>query len=214
MTNHTKMPNLTHLPRSFPGYEHIKRYWDQQHNSVVAKVLPGEYYVTCNEEVLMTVVGSCVSACIRDSIIGIGGMNHFMLPSTKIADKWDQTQVNAATRYGSYAMEHMINEILKYGGKRRNLEVKLFGGGKIMSHIANIGQQNIDFVKLYVQTENLTLLAEDLGGIYPRKILFYPKTGRVRVKKLRAMEQIILHRERIYQRDLERQPIDGEIDLF
>jgi chemotaxis protein CheD len=111
-------------------------------------------------------------------------------------------------------MEHMINEILKYGGKRRNLEIKLFGGGKIMSHVANIGQQNIDFIKAYVKTESLTLLAEDLGGVYPRKILFYPKTGRVRVKKLRSMEQIVVQREKVYQRDLEKQPIDGEIDLF
>ncbi|MCV6639049.1 chemoreceptor glutamine deamidase CheD [Candidatus Albibeggiatoa sp. nov. NOAA] len=208
------MSKLSHLPNSFPGYEHIKRYWDRHHHGFVAKVLPGEYYVTSQEEILMTVVGSCVSACIRDSVAGIGGMNHFMLPSTSLADRWDRTQVSSATRYGTYAMEHMINEILKYGGKRRNLEIKLFGGGKIMSHVANIGQQNIDFIKDYVKTESLNLLAEDLGGIYPRKILFYPKTGRVRVKKLRSMEQIVAQREKVYQRDLEKQPIDGEIDLF
>jgi len=171
---------------------------------------------------MMTVVGSCVAACIRDSITGIGGMNHFMLP-TKSPDspnhQWDATGVNAATRYGSYAMEHMINEILKYGGRRERLEVKLFGGGKIMNNMANVGLQNIEFVKDYVDVEGLNLLAEDLGDIYPRKILFYPTTGRVRVKKLRAMqqtvlEQAVLQRENAYRRSLEKQPVEGDIELF
>lgn len=209
-------------PRPFRGYEHIKRYWDHNHNSYVAKILPGEYYVTRHGEIMMTVVGSCVAACIRDSITGIGGMNHFMLP-TKSPDspnhQWDATGVNSATRYGSYAMEHMINEILKYGGRRERLEVKLFGGGKIMNNMANVGLQNIEFVKDYVDVEGLNLLAEDLGDIYPRKILFYPTTGRVRVKKLRAMqqtvlEQAVLQRENAYRRSLEKQPIEGDIELF
>lgn len=141
-------------------------------------------------------------------------MNHFMLPTHTSSNPWETTRVNAATRYGTFAMEHMINEILKYGGKRENLEVKLFGGGRIMANMGNIGQQNIEFVKNYVKTEGLNLLAEDLGDIYPRKILFFPINGRVRVKKLRAMEQTILERENAYRRDLEKQPIEGEIDLF
>jgi len=204
-------------PLALPGYEHIKRYWDHHNNSYVAKILPGEYYVSSHDEILVTVVGSCVSACIRDSVIGIGGMNHFMLPTQVVVSggsSWERTQVNAATRYGSYAMEHLINEILKHGGTRDNLEVKLFGGGRIMANMGNIGQQNIDFVKNYVKTESLNLLAEDLGDIYPRKILFYPTTGRVRVKKLRAMEQTVLERENTYRRNLEKQPIENDIDLF
>ena len=201
------------LPRALPGHRHIKRYWDHHHNGWVAKILPGEYYVTRHDEILMTVVGSCVAACVRDSIIGIGGINHFMLPQLSM-DKWEDTGVSAATRYGSFAMEYLINEILKYGGRRQNLEVKLFGGGRIMKNMINIGQKNIDFVKNYVRTEDLTLLAEDLGGIYPRKILFFPINGRVRVKKLRAMEQMVLQRENAYRRNLENQPIAGEVDLF
>lgn len=202
-------------PPSLPGYDHIRRYWDHHNNSYIAKILPGEYYVTRHDEILITVVGSCVSACIRDSIRGIGGMNHFMLPThTSSNNPWETTRVNAATRYGTFAMEHMINEILKFGGKRENLEVKLFGGGRIMANMGNIGQQNIEFVKNYVKAEGLNLLAEDLGDIYPRKILFFPINGRVRVKKLRAMEQTILERENAYRRDLEKQPIEGEIDLF
>lgn len=203
-------------PRTLPGYKHIKRYWDHHHANYVAKILPGEFYVTRHDEILMTVVGSCISACIRDSVNGIGGMNHFMLPThiSLTNNKWEYSNVSVATRYGSFAMEHMINEILKYGGQRRNLEVKLFGGGRIMQNMANIGQKNIDFVKNYVQVEGLTLLAEDLGDIYPRKILFYPVNGRVRVKKLRSMEQSVLARENAYRRNLEKQPIAGDVDLF
>lgn len=202
------------LPRALPGYRHIRRYWDYHHNRCVAKILPGEYYVTRHDEIIMTVVGSCVSACIRDSVCGIGGMNHFMLPTHSSLNKWDKTSVNAASRYGNFAMEYMINEILKYGGKRENLEVKLFGGGRIMKNMANIGQKNINFVKDYVRIEGLILLAEDLGDIYPRKILYYPGNGRVRVKKLRSMEQTVLARENAYRRTLETQPIAGEVDLF
>jgi chemotaxis protein CheD len=203
------------LPRALPGYEQIKRYWDHHHAGYIAKILPGEYYVTRHDEILTTVVGSCISACIRDSINGIGGMNHFMLP-THVAckNKWEYTNVSVASRYGSFAMEHMINEILKYGGNRRNLEVKLFGGGRIMQNMANIGQKNIEFIKNYIQTEGLTLLAEDLGDIYPRKILYYPVNGRVRVKKLRSMEQSVLVRENAYRRNLEKQPLAGDVDLF
>ncbi|RKZ92813.1 MAG: chemoreceptor glutamine deamidase CheD [Candidatus Parabeggiatoa sp. nov. 1] len=201
------------LPRALPGYRHIKRYWDHRNNHCIAKILPGEYYVTRHDEILMTVVGSCVAACIRDSISGIGGMNHFMLPHVSI-DRWEHTSVSAANRYGSFAMEHLINDILKHGGQRQNLEVKLFGGGRIMRNMANIGQKNIDFVKKYVQAEGLTLLAEDLGDIYPRKILFFPANGRVRVKKLRAIEQMILQRENAYRRNLENQPIAGDVELF
>ncbi|MDM8560868.1 hypothetical protein [Candidatus Parabeggiatoa sp. HSG14] len=116
------------MPRALPGYEHIKRYWDHHNDSSIAKILPGEYYVTRHDEVLVTVVGSCVAACIHDNVSGIGGMNHFMLPHSTL-DKWEHTSVSTESRYGSFAMEYLINEILKYGGKRKNLEVKLFGGG-------------------------------------------------------------------------------------
>jgi len=201
------------LPRTLPGFKHIKRYWDYRNNCCMAKILLGEYYVSRHDEILMTVVGSCVTACILDSVSGIGGMNHFMLPHIS-RDKWENTRVSAANRYGSFAMEHLINDILKHGGRRENLEIKLFGGGRIMRNMANIGQKNIEFVKKYIQTEGLTLLAEDLGGIYPRKILYYPANGRVRVKKLRTMEQMILQREKAYRRSLESQPIAGDIDLF
>jgi len=205
------------LPEALPDFEHIKRYWNYNLNATVAKILPGEYYVTCHNEILTTVVGSCVTACICDRVHGVGGMNHFMLPHVSKHKKWEHTEVSAESRYGSFAMEYLINEILKYGGNRRHLEVKLFGGGRIMGNQISVGQQNIDFVKNYVHTERLNLVAEDLGNVYPRKILFYPADGRARVKKLRSMEQIIVEREKAYQRNLEKQPNEptaGEVELF
>src|SRR5215471_8826261 len=107
-------------PRPLPGFEHISRYWDPVHHTYAAKLLPGEYYVTVEDEMIVTVLGSCVSACIRDPIRGIGGMNHFMLPASQqnVADKWQYGRMDEAARYGNYAMELLINTILKHGGNR------------------------------------------------------------------------------------------------
>jgi chemotaxis protein CheD len=198
-----------------PGYEHINRYWDDRENIRTAKILPGELYVTKDDEAIVTVLGSCVSACIRDPIFGIGGMNHFMLP---LSDKDDgSNMVGNSTRYGNYAMEHLINDILKNGGMKQNLEVKIFGGGKVLASMSllDIGRKNIAFVREYIKTEELNLLAEDVGDLFPRKVYYYPKTGRVRLKKLRTMHnQTILAREEQYMRSISSQPVAGEVELF
>ena len=204
------------LPRPLPGFSAIKRYWDRRLNMAAAKILPGEYYVTREDEVITTVLGSCVSACIRDRVFGIGGMNHFMLPESEHGG-WGgaDDMTSTATRYGNYAMEHMINDILKYGGHRRNLEVKLFGGGRIINGSSNVGERNIEFARCYLRTEGLPVLSQDLGDVYPRKILYFPATGRVRVKKLKHMHNdTLIQREQAYRRDLEQSPVSGEIELF
>ena len=198
-----------------PGFEHINRYWDRLHQMQAAKILPGEYYVTSHDEVITTVLGSCVSACIRDRVFGVGGMNHFMLPISDGQGWGNSDLVSSATRYGNYAMEHMINDILKYGGHRKNLEVKIFGGGQIISSTTNIGTNNIDFVREYIFAEGLRVAGEDVGDIYPRKVVYYPKSGRVRIKKLKHMHNdTIINREREYQHDLQEEPVEGSIELF
>ncbi len=205
------------LPKALRGFSHINRYWDKMHQSYAAKILPGEYYVTTNDELIVTVLGSCVSACIRDPIFGIGGMNHFMLPAQKSTSskQWGSNSVSAATRYGNYAMEHMINDILKNGGDKRNLELKLFGGGKILANMTDVGRRNIDFILDYIQIENLNLIAKDLGDIYPRKVVFHPTTGKVKVKKLRSLHnETIVQRENEYMNKLDIEPVESEIDLF
>ena len=142
-----------------------------------------------NRSIIVTVLGSCVSACIRDPIRGIGGMNHFMLPAGQRddADRWQHGCLDAAARYGNYAMELLINTILKHGGNRAHLEVKIVGGGRILTHMTDIGQRNITFVRDYLRTEGLQVIAEDVGDIHPRKVYYLPSLGKVRMQKLRAL---------------------------
>jgi chemotaxis protein CheD len=204
-------------PAAIKGFEHINRYWDPQNEIYTAKLLPGEYYVTISGEMITTVLGSCISACIRDKVFGVGGMNHFMLPdhAENRNGSWENTKVNAATRYGNYAMEHLINDILKRGGRRENLEVKLFGGGQVLNIATNIGGKNAQFAENYVRTEKLVLSAIDVEGPYPRKVNYYPATGKVRVKRLEALHnETIVRREENYLHSLEIKPIETEIDLF
>ena len=204
-------------PRALRGFSHINRYWDKMHKTFSDKILPGEYYVSTNDELIVTVLGSCVSACIRDPIFGIGGMNHFMLPAQKdtSSKQWGSKAVSAATRYGNFAMEHMINDILKNGGERKNLELKLFGGGKILAQMTDVGSRNIDFVLDYISVENLKVVAKDLGDIYPRKVVYHPISGKVKVKKLRSLHNdTIAARESEYMNQLDVEPVESEIDLF
>lgn len=201
------------LPRALPGYENINRYWDRHHEVYAAKILPGEYYVSVSGEMITTVLGSCVSACIRDAKLGIGGMNHFMLPHSERYGTIDSG--SSAARYGSYAMEVLINDILKAGGKKKNLEVKLFGGGQVLARMTDIGRKNIDFVKEFIEIEHLNLLAEDLGGVSPRKVLYFPDSGRARVKALKSMHNdTILRRESTYLENMTLLPTTGEVELF
>jgi len=203
-------------PISIPEFSNIKRYWDNQNDTFAAKLLPGEYYVTKDDELITTVLGSCISACIRDPIAGIGGMNHFMLPETTESrlQQGAEAVVGNATRYGNYAMEHLINTILSEGGKRKNLEVKLFGGGKIIPTMSDVGLKNIEFVLEYVDAEALKLLGQDLGDIYPRKVNFYPKTGRVRMKKIQDLHNdTLVMRETNYRKSIKDVPVESEVEI-
>lgn len=203
------------LPRALPGFAHINRYWDDLHQMYAAKLLPGEYYVTAERETIVTVLGSCVSACVRDPVFGIGGMNHFMLPHGQGNGSWEEAGLGASTRYGSFAMEQLINDILKHGGSRKNLEIKLTGGGRILAQLTDIGRRNIEFIEQYVRTEGLPVLARDLGDVYPRKVYYTPATGKLLVKRLRSLHNdTILQREAAYRSELERQPVAGSVELF
>lgn len=200
---------------SIPGFTRINRYWDADNHTVAAKLLPGEFYVTKDDELITTVLGSCIAACIRDKETGIGGMNHFMLPETPGSPKQDNSLLGSATRFGNFAMEHLINTILTNGGKRKNLEVKVFGGGKIIPTLSDVGLRNIGFVLDYIDTEALELSAQDLGDIYPRKIVYFPKIGKVRMKKIKDLHNdTIALREKNYRKQLENISVESEIELF
>ena len=201
-------------PVALPGFSHIKRYWDKHTGMYTAKILPGQFYVTRNNEAITTVLGSCISACIRDPVKGIGGMNHFMLPDEG-GKSVDDFSLSDAARYGNYAMEMMINEILKNGGKRHNLEAKIFGGGKIIKSMTNIGERNIEFAMQYLRTEKIEIIASDVGNYYPRKVQYIPSSGKARVMKLRSLHNnTIIKRETNFMHDISRKPVQGEVDLF
>ncbi len=209
---------ITPIPRpplALPGFEHVRRTWNNTYEAYAARILPGEYYVTKSEEGVYTTLGSCISACIRDRVSGVGGMNHFMLPSSGDSDGWKSTSLSAATRYGNYAMEHLINDILKNGGQRHNLEVKLFGGGRILQNMTDVGLRNINFARDYIKTEGIRVIAEDVGDIYPRMVVYFPATGKVKVKRLRSLHNNTIVEEEIrYIHTVESKPVGGDIELF
>ncbi|HAS82527.1 MAG TPA: chemoreceptor glutamine deamidase CheD [Verrucomicrobia bacterium] len=204
-----------------PEFQHMKSYWDPVQNIEVVRVLAGEFYVTHCSEMITTVLGSCVSACIRDAVKGIGGMNHFMLPAEKAQGREINGNgvahgLSADAAYGSYAMERLINCILKYGGRRENLEIKIFGGGRIMGGMADVGLQNISFVRSYLRTDGLSAVVEDVGGDFPRRMAYFPATGKALVKKLRNIRnETIVQQESAYLADLRRVATQGgDVELF
>ena len=189
-------------------------YFDKTLNSQAVKLLPGEYYVTHKDMLLVTVLGSCVAACIRDINSGIGGMNHFMLPDN---GSDSGLPVNDSARYGTYAMEILINELLKLGARRPNLEAKVFGGGNVMEGltVANVGQRNADFVLKFLAMEKIRVVAQDLVDVFPRKVYFFPKSSRVLVKKLRVVRSSTINeREQEYSKQLKKTNVSGDVELF
>lgn len=202
-------------PLVLPGFEHVRRSWNKTYEAYAARILPGEYFVTKSDEGVYTTLGSCISACIRDRVSGVGGMNHFMLPSSSDGSSWKSNDLSAATRYGNFAMEHLINVILKNGGQRQNLEVKLFGGGRILKNMTDVGMRNITFARDYLQTEGLRVVAEDVGDVFPRMVVYFPATGKVKVKRLRSLHNnTIVEEETRYLKTVEEKPVSGEIELF
>ena len=192
----------------------IKRYFDPKFGAYACKVLPGEHYVTSNpEDMLVTVLGSCVSACIRDPETGFGGMNHFMLPSSKTGE-WGKT-TGVAMRYGNHAMEALINSVVVRGCPRSRLEIKLFGGANVIDASHLIGKQNADFALQYLKNEGLALDAVDLGGDRPRRIHYFPATGKVkRLLLRRTSDRSVIAEECKYKAELAGKRVAGDVELF
>lgn len=192
-------------------------YHDKKFNIDAVKILPGEYYVTKRNLALVTVLGSCVATCIRDRASGMGGMNHFMLPGSDGRSGKFTDLSSPLAHYGTYAMEKMINDLLKMGAKRSNLQAKLFGGGNVMRGFSenSVGERNVKFAVAYLHTESIQVLAQDTLDIHPRKIYFFPNSGRVLVKKLiNVHNDTIAERERQYQSRISVADAQGTVDLF
>jgi chemotaxis protein CheD len=191
----------------------VRRYRDPTFNALAVKLLPGEHYVTQSfEEMIVTVLGSCVAACIRDPSAGVGGMNHFMLPESSNGE-WGQ--VSASLRYGNFAMERLINDIFKLGGRRSHLEIKVFGGANVLRTGATIGRQNSEFIENYLKAEGLPIAAHHLYGAHPRRVHYFPGTGKVSMLELcqqEILEGVVV--EENYRENLKQEPVGGSIEFF
>jgi len=174
------------------------------------KVLPGEYFVSGEEIVIMTVLGSCIAACLWDGRARVGGMNHFMLPDGDGGD--------GSGRYGSYAMELLINEMLKLGARRETMQAKVFGGGQVMAGFTtmNVGERNTKFVLEYLATERIPVVSQDVLDIHPRKVCFFPVTGKALVKRLAHShpETLAVEERRGNAATVAKSTAGGSVDLF
>jgi chemotaxis protein CheD len=186
-------------------------YFDRHFKRKAIKVLPGEYFTTEEDIVLSTVLGSCVSACLRDAVAGVGGMNHFMLPDS------EDSRAGVSARYGGYAMELLVNELLKQGARRERIEAKVFGGGHVLRGMSSnsVGTRNIVFVREYLKTEGIAIAAEDLGDYCARKVVFLHRSGQAFVRRIDcSIVSDDLATESAYSSRLRNQPVQGEVELF
>lgn len=193
------------------------RYYDRHFEREAVKILPGEYFATKGDTLIVTVLGSCVSACIRDRMTGIAGMNHFLLPN----DGTNQENIlSESARYGAYAMEILINHLIKLGARRENLEAKVFGGGNVLKGFTaiNVGERNAEFVLDYLKLEKIPVVAKDLLDNFPRKVYFFPDTGKVMVRKIKSLHNnTIMDRESAYRMQLRHKPAassNHDVELF
>ena len=165
-------------------FAHIQRHFDVRIKATVAILQPSDYYIGQPGEILSTVLGSCIAACIRDARLKIGGMNHFMLPTQGDGFGGAGSSSWSPTRFGDIAMPCLVGELLRRGAHLADLQVKLVGGAKVIDTLSDVGAGNIQFVRDYLRREGLRVLGEDLGDRYPRRVLYDPATGTVRVKRL------------------------------
>jgi len=188
-------------------------FYDAHFANDAVKILPGEYFVHDEDLLIMTTLGSCIAACLWDRQARVGGMNHFMLP-----DGASDGSGNASGRYGSYAMELLINEMLKRGASRLTMEAKVFGGGQVISgmNTLNVGERNTAFVLDYLKTERIPVVSSDVMGIHPRKVCFLPCSGKAMVKRLASSntEALLALERAAAQRAAPAAAAGGSVDLF
>ncbi len=187
------------------------KYFDKHFARQAMKIQPGEFYATAQDEVIVTVLGSCVSACLLDPVGLVGGMNHFMLPEDRSREAKD---VFFAARYGGAAMELLINELLRLGARKDRLVAKVFGGGRVMKGMGDVGARNIEFVLRFLAQESIPIWSEDLGADYARKVYFFPHTGQVLMRRIdRLNNDTLLNRESSFRKKISQRD-DGDVELF
>jgi chemotaxis protein CheD len=183
-------------------------FYDAHFKNDAVKILPGEYFVHNEDMLIMTTLGSCIAACIYDRQAKVGGMNHFMLPDG----------AGDSGRYGSYAMELLINEMMKRGASRMTMEAKVFGGGQVVSGMTtmNVGERNTNFVMDYLKTERIPIVSKDVLDVYPRKVCFLPGSGKAMVKRLAPTntDALLAQDRAAAQKAVPANTGGGSVDLF
>jgi chemotaxis protein CheD len=205
LTNSPRLEALRACPRK-PG-EASFFYMDNHFRSEAVKVLPGEFFVHDEDILIMTTLGSCIAACLWDRERRVGGMNHFMLPEG----------TGDSGRYGSYAMDLLIGELIKRGANRSTMEAKVFGGGAVVEGMSsmNVGQRNTTFVMDYLRTERIPVVSKDVMEIYPRKVCFLPASGKAMVKRLAPTHaETFIAQDRVAQQKIAAPAAAGSVDLF
>jgi chemotaxis protein CheD len=183
-------------------------FYDAHFKNDAVKILPGEYFVHDEDMLIMTTLGSCIAACLYDRNAKVGGMNHFMLPDG----------AGDSGRYGSYAMELLINEMMKRGASRMTMEAKVFGGGQVVSGMTtmNVGERNTNFVMDYLKTERIPIVSKDVLDVYPRKVCFLPGSGKAMVKRLAPTntDALLAQDRAAAQKAVPANTGGGSVDLF
>jgi len=183
-------------------------FYDAHFKNDAVKILPGEYFVHNEDLLIMTTLGSCIAACLWDRNARVGGMNHFMLPDG----------AGDSGRYGSYAMELLINEMMKRGASRMTMEAKVFGGGQVIAGMStmNVGERNTNFVIDYLKTERIPIMSKDVLDIYPRKVCFLPASGKAMIKRLAPTntDALVAQDRAAAQRAVPASTGGGSVDLF
>jgi chemotaxis protein CheD len=210
-------PHLSLVERRIRGesmhdfYTLAKRIRYAQSGLTHVKLFAGDCYVTNKtDEVLMTILGSCVAVCAHDHTAKISGMNHFLLPGEETADLMH----SESARYGVHAMERLINAMLAAGARKERLEIKVFGGGNVTRNSNAIGTKNSVFIREFLAREGYEIAAHDLEGNQPRRVHFYSETGRVMLRKLQRRDDALLVEEELRACTKMRSKTDGEINLF
>ncbi len=202
------------MQSNFDASPEANLYFDRYFNCNAVKILPGEFYATANDHLIVTVLGSCIATCLFDPVNNVRGMNHFLLPRDDVDNS---ALLSESARYGTYAMELLINEMLKLGADKKQIVAKVFGGGNVMKGLINnnIGQKNVDFAFDYLKNESIPIIANDVLSDYPRKVYFFEQDGLVKVKKIKALHNTtIIDRESEYRIRLKNSSMDNSVDLF
>jgi chemotaxis protein CheD len=204
-----RLDRLKAQPRK--GGEASFFFYDAHFKNDAVKVLPGEFFVADEDLLVMTTLGSCIAACLWDRERRVGGMNHFLLPDGGGKD-------GDSGRYGSFAMDLLIGEMVKRGATRSTMEAKVFGGGAVISgmNTINVGERNTSFVLDYLRTERITVVSKDVLDIYPRKVCFLPASGKAMVKRLASAntEALAAQERAAATRAAPAVSTGGSVDLF